>query len=528
MFIKNTSLSIKMALITVLAGTVIWLVLNSIQTAQFTHFFKNQLQERFSKNAEDDRYRFDHAVKSVYRSVRLLSEYEPLKHYTDTIIDKPVPSSPVEYNRPPEWLPAISILRDMVPFHYALMIDSKQNVREIFKSTRAEIPRKLLRPTPHLLELSSQQTYLTLIDNVPYLLASSRIKSKHKNVPENYLMLATPVDSSFLIYTQGGTQRGNIVAVLDSDNERILVSSLPHIISPGMAAVNIRKSYLVTNTAFFDYGASDILIRFVSLTPTDEVQALTNTFIWRGIIAAIAFMVPFIMIMYRITHRIELLNKRIHIFARGMKLDIGDDIHGDQIDKLENRFIAMSEKIIEETGMLEHQAMHDNMTGLPNRALFNDRLDLALSDAHREQHMLAVMILDLDKFKEINDSLGHHIGDEVLKLVSARFSSTLRGTDTVARFGGDEFAIVLQNTNREQARQVATKLVEILRTPVQVLGHKLDVGTSIGIAIYPDDAADKHSLLQYADHAMYDAKRARTGYKFYDPETTGISHIKSL
>ncbi|MDH5189997.1 MAG: GGDEF domain-containing protein [Gammaproteobacteria bacterium] len=527
-FFYNLPISIKMTLITILVGTMIWLVLNHIQTAQFTSLFQERLQDRFSKNAEEDRYRFDQSVKALHRAAKLLSEFSPLVHYIEQDMSNKKSVNTIVHRRPPVWLPSMSVLRDMVPIRYSLLVDSGLNVREIFKTTRQPLPDVLLKPTPYMLELSNDQTYLTLIDGIPFLVASKTISIENKSGDNFYLILVTPIDSSFLIYTQGGAERGNIIALLDGQDQHVLTSSKPEIISTGMSANNIREAYLVTDTAFFDYGAADLLIRFVSMTPTDDLKALENTFILRGIVAAIAFIIPFLLIMYWITHRIQGLNKRINVFIENMNLHLFFNSQGDELNKLENRFVALSEEIIEETKLLEHQALHDSLTKLPNRSLFNDRFDIALKDAKREGHEMSVMILDLDKFKEINDILGHHIGDEVLKEVSIRFAKTLRATDTVARFGGDEFAILLTNSNREQTERVAKKLVEVIRTPIETDGHKLDVGTSIGIAMFPEHTKDKQSLLQFADRAMYDAKRGRTGYKFYDPETTGISHISSI
>ncbi|MDH5437098.1 MAG: GGDEF domain-containing protein, partial [Gammaproteobacteria bacterium] len=483
---------------------------------------------RFSKNAEDDRYRFDQSVKAVHRSAKLLSDFSPLQRYIEAQASNTNTKKPLIHRKPPVWLPAISVLRDMVPIRYTLLANPDLNVYEIFSTTRTPVPHILLKPTEYLLELSNEQTYLTLIDNMPFLVASTKIENRHDNTKFTYLILATPINSSFLIYTQGGTQRGNIVALLDGHDQHVITSSKPDVIAPGMAATNIKNNYLVTDTAFFDYGAADLLIRFVSMTPTDEIKVLTDTFALRGLVASIAFIIPFILIMYWLTHRIELLNKRITVFIKGMGLHLYFESQGDQLEKLENRFIALTEEIIEETKLLEHQAMHDSLTKLPNRSLFNDRLDVALSDARRDNLELAIMILDLDRFKAINDTLGHHIGDEVLKEVAIRFARALRATDTVARFGGDEFAILLPHTNKEQTERVAKKLIEAIRSPIEVKRERLDVGTSIGIALYPEHSKNKHSLLQYADHAMYDAKRAKTGYIFYDPQKTGTSHIKAI
>ncbi|MDE2342440.1 MAG: diguanylate cyclase [Betaproteobacteria bacterium] len=154
-------------------------------------------------------------------------------------------------------------------------------------------------------------------------------------------------------------------------------------------------------------------------------------------------------------------------------------------------------------------AYYDTLTNLPNRRLFMDRFSHALTQASRYHRALAVMFLDLDHFKEINDSLGHDVGDELLKAVAARLSACVRSGDTVARQGGDEFVILLAEIGTvDDATQVAEKLLSILQGPVQISGHTLQVSGSIGIAIYPEHGmADIQDLMKKADLAMYAAKR---------------------
>src|SRR3954447_10497453 len=160
----------------------------------------------------------------------------------------------------------------------------------------------------------------------------------------------------------------------------------------------------------------------------------------------------------------------------------------------------------------QREALHDALTGLPNRALFHDRIEQALRLAARDEDHFAVMLLDLDRFKEINDTLGHQHGDELLRAVAARVRDALREGDTVARLGGDEFAGVLPGGGEaEGALDVARKLRAVIQEPFPSQGMVLEVGASIGIALFPDDGTDSDTLMRHADVAMYQAKESGHG-----------------
>jgi diguanylate cyclase (GGDEF)-like protein/PAS domain S-box-containing protein len=172
---------------------------------------------------------------------------------------------------------------------------------------------------------------------------------------------------------------------------------------------------------------------------------------------------------------------------------------------------------------LAYLANHDALTGLPNRMLFNDRVTLALARAQRNQQKLAVILLDLDYLKDVNDALGHSVGDKLLRAVGERLTSLLRRSDTVARMGGDEFMLVLPETARaEDAAKIASKILEAIRRPFTFDGHEIHVTTSIGIAMYPDDGEDADTLMRVADIAMYRAKaKGRDNYQRYTPAMKG-------
>lgn len=179
---------------------------------------------------------------------------------------------------------------------------------------------------------------------------------------------------------------------------------------------------------------------------------------------------------------------------------------------------------------IRYMALHDALTGLPNRLLFEDRLSNAIAHARRHDAHVAVLMLDLDRFKHINDSLGHHIGDQLLEEFAMRLRTCLRESDTAARLGGDEFAISLPDlTSMDDAETVAQKILGVLQTPFQIEQHELNIGGSIGIARYPDDGIDHGTLLRAADTAMYDAKAQGRGiYRFFTPELNEAAQLRHM
>ncbi len=178
--------------------------------------------------------------------------------------------------------------------------------------------------------------------------------------------------------------------------------------------------------------------------------------------------------------------------------------------------LLLLEKQIEHNKYL---ALHDELTGLPNRRLFQDRLAGALERAHRTGRQVALLLVDLDRFKQVNDTVGHHIGDLLLKRTGEVFLSRIRRSDTVARTGGDEFSIILEEpTSRQDAENVGLSLMQLLNEPFDLEGHSVQVGASVGIAVYPEDATDAEALCIAADRRMYSEKNSgRAAARGFEP-----------
>lgn len=180
----------------------------------------------------------------------------------------------------------------------------------------------------------------------------------------------------------------------------------------------------------------------------------------------------------------------------------------DEVGQLIRSFAGMRLEVKNYQEKLHNLAHHDTLTGLPNRMMFLDRLEHAIAQANRNNRALALLFLDLDQFKYINDDLGHAAGDALLVSVAERLSATVREGDTVARFGGDEFIVIIEGMeNPGEAEIAAQRIVNAFHEPVQIVEQKIPIGISIGVTVYPRDATEISILIQNADHAMYLAKK---------------------
>jgi diguanylate cyclase (GGDEF)-like protein len=254
--------------------------------------------------------------------------------------------------------------------------------------------------------------------------------------------------------------------------------------------------------------------------------------------------------------KVEALDAEIQPLFERIEADVGEGASGERDELLEG-LAALRQRVVSATPIIvgtgiallvvlcavlvryqrrteiqaaenQHQALHDALTGLPNRTLLRDRAGQAIRQSDRELVPTALLLIDLDRFKEVNDTLGHHYGDRLLVQVGQRLQGALRQVDTVARLGGDEFAVLLPKVaGGESLVAVAKKLLDALAEPFVVEDVSLDIEASMGLVLYPDHGNDADELLQRADIAMYAAKQSHAGFVLFDPSWTSTAPAAS-
>jgi diguanylate cyclase (GGDEF)-like protein len=510
-----------MLLLTAIVGLVVWAVSDTIQTNRLRNIFYDKLVERFSLQAEKQRIMFDRYVKGHHQAVKLFIESHNIKQYVAQAAWDDGQKL-VVHKETPAWLPRLSVIRNFFQPGYLMLLGADGHVKEVYQARRESPPAALMKPDGMLLRLSNNQGFLTTIEGKPYLLASAKVDDDNGKVRAT-LLVAAPLDEQFLIASQRSSLSGNsVIALLTEGQPAILVSSNSLLVPPGTRIDELKDRYLTIGQGFFDYGATDIVIELVSFVSTEEVRQLTHEVLsedrmMRGL-TAFAFIVAFVVLMYFITRRIQRFTSYVVEFYNNMNIEQPEQSgKGDEIAILEQRFHSLAEAVESETLALEHQALHDPLTELPNRKLLHNRLQQEILRGERTNRPLVLIMSDLNHFKEINDTLGHHIGDLVLQQAAVRLHNIFRKTDSVARLGGDEFGILLPETNLEQAIKLASKVVEDFSRSFIVEGHTLSVGISMGLVECPLQGNDVNILVQRADVAMYVAKRNNLGYTVYDP-----------
>ena len=520
--LRNCSLTLKMLLLTALVGVAVWALSDSIQTSVLSEVFREKLSDRLSQQAEKQRIMFDRYVKGHHTAVKLFVTTSSLRDYLESV-DWNRNKKIKYFAKPPPWLPRLSVMRNFVQPRYLLLLDGEDKVREVYQTSNGALPETLLEPDNTLLRLSHDQGFLTTINDSPYLIASESVQGKAGDELAT-LILASPLDEEFLIASQGSSLSDESVIALLSEHEPvILVSSNPSLIPTGNYLSDLEADFLMIGQGFFDYGATDIVIELASFVSTAEIKLLTNEVIYEErmvrALTAMTFVISFVLIMYVVTRRLRKFTADVVRFSK--HIDHGESMEnagGDEIEILERNFNRLANAVESETAALEYQALHDPLTELPNRKLLNNRLQQEILRSDRSKKPLVLIMSDLDHFKEINDTLGHHVGDIVLQQAATRLFRTFRKSDSVARLGGDEFAVLLPETTVKEAEAISKKVVEAFEIPFVVEGNNLSLGISMGLAECPLHGDDVNILVQRADVAMYVAKRNNLGFSVYDPE----------
>ena len=268
--------------------------------------------------------------------------------------------------------------------------------------------------------------------------------------------------------------------------------------------------------------ALDIGIQQLSqkdLTTLSNISQLQVNAIWTAVIAGLIILfLGFVFLVRLILTPIEIVTQALKDESKGIITTLQPNISILETKNLITAFKEMRGQIHIRQEELEYHALHDSLTGLANRELLNDRLEQAIHNAHQERSSFSILIMDLDRFKEVNDTLGHAVGDKLLQQVAKRLITLLREVDVIVRLGGDEFSILLTTAHEKQAVTIAKKIIDEFQSVFTVNNTPLYIGISIGISVYPQHGITAQTLQQRADVAMYVAKRNKTGYEIYNPK----------
>ena len=270
------------------------------------------------------------------------------------------------------------------------------------------------------------------------------------------------------------------------------------------------------------------------LTTLSNISQVQVYSIWTAaIIGLIVLFLGFVFLVKLILTPIATVTQALKDESKGLNTVLQPNISILETKNLISAFKEMRGQIQIRQQELEYHVLHDNLTGLANRELLNDRLEQAIHNAKQERSSFAILIMDLDRFKEVNDTLGHAVGDKLLQQVAKRLVALLREVDVIVRLGGDEFSVLLTTAQETQAEIIANKILDSFQSVFNVDDTPLYIGISIGVSVFPQHGITAQTLLQRADVAMYVAKRNKTGYEIYnskyDEYSTGkLSLISDL
>lgn len=299
-----------------------------------------------------------------------------------------------------------------------------------------------------------------------------------------------------------------IQVINDSDNWRTDIILYQTELEPKLEKINILLHTLDLGIQKFSQN---------DLTKLSNISQLQANAIWTAALSGLFILfLGFIFLVRLILNPIATVTQALKDESKGLEIFLQPTISVLETKNLIIAFKEMRKQINSRQQELEFHALHDSLTGLANRTLLKERLEQSIHNAKQERNSFAILIMDLDRFKEVNDTLGHAVGDKLLQQVAKRLIELLRETDVVVRLGGDEFAILLPSAQEEQAKNIAKKVTDGFQQVFNVDDVPLYIGISIGISVYPQHGVTSEILQQQADVAMYEAKRNKTGYEVYN------------
>lgn len=348
---RGRSLTSKLLLTTISTGMVVALLLGYLQSRELHETFQNQLNTELAIQAENDRAQFDNYVQEVRFASKIIVSHNNFSDYVSHHLRKE--KRPVlHYDLPPPWLPERSLLRAFLHTRYALLLDNNNQVREVYyhhlSSDRAQLPARLLHPSPLLRKLSHNQSYMTEMDGMPYILAAQTLVQDNHTLAT--LLLASPIDSRFLSATTKEHGGSTIMALLDLKSGLIVASSDPAHIPENSDITYLNKHYLMIGKSFFDYGASDLQTQFTSFLSTDRADQMAATLLdknrdQRLLLVATLVLISTLLMMW-VSRRVRKLSDKVnHTAAELFGSTSHSESGGDELQRLERDFIHFRDEI---------------------------------------------------------------------------------------------------------------------------------------------------------------------------------------
>lgn len=520
--IRHSSLTTRTAVVVALIGLSVWLLLDLVYQHSAQRDLSARLQQQLHAAAVTERGRIHKSLESFRATAHYLANYQPLHQRLRGWNRTGTQALPAISQWQPDWLPGIKSVDERIDLDVAVVLGRGRETHAVYGNGHRTVPEIFLQPDITMLQGAMDDLRVHVEDGVAYLVSAAPVQAEDGRVVGSVL-IAARIDTEFLAGIVD-TPAAHTVSGLVLGNRALPLAIL------GLAADAERSDYRIGGAADASLLANELLVeshdgntlRHAVWVDSRQVAALGEPFLLRvreqRTLAIAIFALLLVAMIAGIARRIHTLHAAVERYSRRLGVSVPRLTTGDPIACLATRLERLSEEIIAETYMLEYQARHDSLTNLPNRALLLDHLENELQNALEAAEPLALFVMDLDRFKEVNDTLGHHVGDRLLQEVSRRLISVLRRTDTVARLGGDEFAVLLPGADAERSRSVCKKILGALDRPIKVENLQLRAGISIGVALCPEDGQDSNLLMQRADVAMYEAKRHQRGFAFYAAE----------
>lgn len=529
-FFRRKSLTVTTLVWLLVLGTGLWLALDGFYQKSASQFLAQTFRQDVRHQAGQVQNRLHLTLRAYAATARVYAKYLGSQKQTNTThgaVD--TTNRSLIQRRLSSWLDEANASGGSIPIDYAIVLGSHHDILAAYAQHPGSMPERLANPDSSLFDNALGRSVIARLGGEDYLVTAAMIQGRTGGAARLLLAsrfervqnsLPAVEDSAYMSYAIVDIKTGHAIARRHG---------LPEQITPMTAGTGSHMTLVYQQPVdASEPGGNLALMAWVDRSKLAGVnQSLVSFERRQRALTILAFTLLLLGLSWSLKRRLVRIDQNIQSYSKQLGIDSGDEAHGDRIDRINLRLNRFGEEMIAETRALEYQARHDPLTSLPNRALLLERLHAEIHRTELERNAMALLIMDLDRFKEVNDTLGHHMGDRLLQEVGRRLTSVLRRTDMVARLGGDEFAIILPGAELSQVSMICRKIIAIMDKPIHIEDMYLRAGISIGVAICPEHGHDASLLMRRADIAMYDAKQHQNGYSIY-AENKDQSSIRSL